>query len=767
MIEILESRVVPATLIWTGAASGLWSNAANWLGGAAPAAGDTLVFSGATNFTVNNDSGAGPYALKFGGLATWSVIGGGVSLLGSGLVESGPGAVLLGIGLSGGGGIHLSAGTLALSKASTFSGGTEIAGGTLQIQAENNLGAAASSVTILNGGTLATSATISTARNFSLSGSATFAIPAGLSLGIHGIVSDGATPGSIILTGGGALVLTNAANSYTGSYTMPAGKVTLKGVTTTLTGPGTASITQVPGSADIASIVLSDTTLASKLLVRGPVAPHVYKITSADPNDHIATIQLGSNVVFGDGVADSSADLFFAGKVNNILFSDIEPAAIFRLGSGLPYDVAADSTTPDSYNNNPLVTLRDIRGPGVTIDVTGDGTPGGIGGGGLGKMVARSWAYPGIVKTTQSIDTVFIETGDALVTLEVDKFHNGALTIANVNQITVLAGKWNSIGTAIEGYVDRFDVGGFATAATLNAGYIKTSFLVRGSYPDPGNIALGGTITLEAASPSEKFDIRIGTFTGTVTAKGTIRSFTVASSYSGQLTAAAVLEKVQALDFANGIRDALIKTTTGGIASVLATGGGMAFTSLPSAANIGPITLTGSGSTIAAVGSIGAIKIGTPGTGANLLSSKILAGAALGASGTVGGGDDTWFAGKSIGDISIYGVMSSSIIAASIDPGSDSAFGNTSSPGADIALGGGGTIGKVSLQSTAFTGKTIATTAAPIAHTNAVLGGSIEGVFQLTATNKIAATILTAAKAARDLRTGIGEAASDLLFYAF
>src|SRR5207249_4669111 len=60
LVEQLESRLAPATFIWTGAASTSWATGANWQGGIAPpsASGplDDLVFpSTATRFSAIND----------------------------------------------------------------------------------------------------------------------------------------------------------------------------------------------------------------------------------------------------------------------------------------------------------------------------------------------------------------------------------------------------------------------------------------------------------------------------------------------------------------------------------------------------------------------------------------------------------------------------------------------------------------------------------------------------------------------------------------
>src|SRR4051812_16279110 len=48
--------VQSATRTWTGAASNLWSNAANWAEGVVPVNGDALVFpAGAANLANRND----------------------------------------------------------------------------------------------------------------------------------------------------------------------------------------------------------------------------------------------------------------------------------------------------------------------------------------------------------------------------------------------------------------------------------------------------------------------------------------------------------------------------------------------------------------------------------------------------------------------------------------------------------------------------------------------------------------------------------------
>ncbi len=762
MIETLETRIAPANITWTGAFDSHWAIGANWSGGIAPLTGDTLFFddTGVGSALINDTVSGSTYSIIFSAnTQPYSITGNSVAIGASGVQHLGAAPLTIGLTLVGSGSVTQDLGDFTLTARNYFTGGVYLTGGTLKISSDGNLGALSGDVYMADGGTLEVLNSVSSARDFTFSSLMGFSVPATKTLNLTGFINDGALAGFPALTGGGKLVLVNNASTFTGAITVGAGSVEFRGVTTTLTGPGYADVEYVPGGSNLASITLRQTDLTSVLTVGSisrPLPTQLAKIIGDGSSAHIGSIQLNRHIVFGDGVADVTPDLDIPGKAVSVTMFDVNPNTILKFGSGLPYDITTDTTTPDTYNNNPNITFRDVLGAGVTIDITGDGTPGGFGGGGLGTLSAREWNFPGVIKTTQSIDKFIVVRGDNRAVLEVDKFNVGVLTSANVNLITVLNGKWNSIGTAIEGFVDTFDVGGFATAASLSAGYVKTRFTVAGSHLDVGGVALGGTVTLTSLTASPLVDIRVGSFTGTVNALGSIGTFTSTGNFSGSLTATTIT-KVQALKFvdANAIDARITATKPGGIGEIVATTGGMTKTNVQSEGNIGSITLKGAGSagsmirsTITAKGSIGAMRIGTSGTTSNLDASVI-------SSGTF------------IGDISIYGVMTGSIIAAGISRGTDGVFGNPygTGPNVDTAINGGGAIGKISLSSAAFSGKTVGTNNA-IAHTNAVLGGSIGGVFQLgTSAAKIAA--ISAANTSRDLRSVGGPLAGDLLFFTF
>ena len=146
--------------------------------------------------------------------------------------------------------------------------------------------------------------------------------------------------------------------------------------------PPRLNLTVVPdgmGGTRVAAIELQNTKASSALVIQSPDPITIDRITSLDPADPIGMIKLGPTVTLGDGVNDTTPDLDVEGKINNLVLNDINSYTRLQLGKGLAY--------LDTYKNHPGLKLNDVLGPGVVIDVTGDGvTSAGVGGGGLGGL---------------------------------------------------------------------------------------------------------------------------------------------------------------------------------------------------------------------------------------------------------------------------------------------------------------------------------------------------------------------------------------------
>jgi fibronectin-binding autotransporter adhesin len=115
-------------------------------------------------------------------------------------------------------------GTLVLSGTNSYTGGTRINVGTLRISSDANLGAAAGDLSF-DGGTLHTTANISSARNVDLIGTGTFLTDAGTSLILTGALSGA---GNLVKDGAGTLALNDTSN-HSGTTSVLAGSLFVNG----------------------------------------------------------------------------------------------------------------------------------------------------------------------------------------------------------------------------------------------------------------------------------------------------------------------------------------------------------------------------------------------------------------------------------------------------------------------------------------------------------------------------------------------------------
>jgi fibronectin-binding autotransporter adhesin len=129
------------------------------------------------------------------------------------------------------------AGTVVLGGANAYTGGTTVTRGTLSISADNNLGAATSSVTLSPGTTLAVTGTFTFDHAVTISGDPTFDVSPGATMTVSSVIADGSSPGSVVKADAGTLVLT-AVNTYTGSTTVTGGTLALSGVGSIATSSG-------------------------------------------------------------------------------------------------------------------------------------------------------------------------------------------------------------------------------------------------------------------------------------------------------------------------------------------------------------------------------------------------------------------------------------------------------------------------------------------------------------------------------------------------
>jgi fibronectin-binding autotransporter adhesin len=233
--------------LWaTNAASGSWTDGANW-GGSAPVAGNLLQFSNSITTTLTNDftSGTSFQGLYFTSRANAYTIGGNTLTLNAGITNSSADYQTINLGItfsgfetvsnsssattifngaiSGLGTVNQAGtGTTILTASNSYSGGTLLDGGSLSIN--NNAALGTGTVTFASNSTLQSLTNLLVTNNEVISN------------GIYGILNNGgynltnsgviSGAGSLSVAGAGTVVLT-ASNSYSGTTVVDGGGSTL------------------------------------------------------------------------------------------------------------------------------------------------------------------------------------------------------------------------------------------------------------------------------------------------------------------------------------------------------------------------------------------------------------------------------------------------------------------------------------------------------------------------------------------------------------
>jgi fibronectin-binding autotransporter adhesin len=250
----VTAQVLAANATWNGGGQDrFWKTPANWTGGVAPTAGDSLFFGGTThttttnnflldtpfaNFTFNSPAGfftlAGNEVALTGNITNKQVvtpqtISLPLLLSTTPTVSIVPNGVLTASGvISGVGGLTVSGGgTMNLKGANPFLGSLTVNNSsTVVIGADTNLGAGG---LVLNSGTLSGTASfaLNPGRGIAVGpGWGGINVPTGLTLSYGGVIADNGGTGGLTKSGYGTLSLSGA-NTYTGPTTNAIGTMVL------------------------------------------------------------------------------------------------------------------------------------------------------------------------------------------------------------------------------------------------------------------------------------------------------------------------------------------------------------------------------------------------------------------------------------------------------------------------------------------------------------------------------------------------------------
>ena len=190
--------------------------------------GGTTLSDGVLRISSQKSLGGGPSALDLDGgtleVGASFVSLRGLSLSSSGIIDVDPNETYEIRGLVSGGGTleKKGGGTLALSGLNIYTGGVKLSEGMLKISSDRSLGASGSSLSF-KGGDLRISASLLSARDFSLSSSATIDVDADQRVTLVGTLSGA---GGLKKRGAGTLHLSGD-NTYSGGTTLSGGMLTI------------------------------------------------------------------------------------------------------------------------------------------------------------------------------------------------------------------------------------------------------------------------------------------------------------------------------------------------------------------------------------------------------------------------------------------------------------------------------------------------------------------------------------------------------------
>ena len=511
------------------------------------------------------------------------------------------------------------AGTVTLTGVNTFSGGTTINGGTLALTGSGTAGASTGAITVNNGAALDLQNTLANALTLNgigtlettsgtgivsglvtLNGGNTFVTGSGARLTVNGVIDDGASQGSLTVSGPGTVVLTGL-NTYSGGTAVTGG--TLQGDAGSLHG---------------AIGLASATTLVFEQAANGTFNGSISG-AGAVAKQSSGTLTLNGTQSYGGGTTVTGGALQgnTASLQGNIALAG---------GTGLVFDQASNGTFNGTISGAGAVTKQNggtltlgtdqtyTGGSSVTngtLALTGNGTAGAS----TGAITVGGGAALDVQNTVANAVTL---NGGTLETTTGSGIVNGAVTLNGSNgfatgnnatlTINGALGNGTSAGAVVvsgAGLVVLNGISSFTGGTSVTGGALQGNTASLN-----GNIALasGTRLVFDQASDS--------TFNGAISGGGAVSkqntgtlSFDTAQTYTGGTAVTAGTLALKNSGTA-GAQTGAITVGSGAsldlqntLANAVTLAGGTLETTTGNGVANGTIMLSGGGSTVSAASS--------------------------------------------------------------------------------------------------------------------------------------------------------------------
>ncbi len=451
------SETLTGANTYTGATS-VGSGATLTLSGAGSLASNAISIASGATFNDSNGGLSASANVTDNGTLTLGASEAINQLDGSGAVGLGSHTLTLNQGsfsgvIGGTGGlVKAGAGTLTLSGTNTYSGGTTVNGGTVAVSSDANLGNAAGPLALDNG-TLHSTASFTTARATSLTGTGTLTTDAGTTLQDTGAVSG---TGALLKNGAGTLQLCGDV-SNSGGASVAAGRLDLCG---NYTAPGAVSIASgatlgVTGTTSLASS--SGITNSGTLDISGTSAGTTAQTVSGSGNIALGsqTLTLSNAAGTISGIVGGSGGLSVTGGSETLTGANTYTGAT-SVGSGATLTLSgAGSLASNAISIASGATFNDSNGGlSASANVTDNGTLtlgaseainqlDGSGAVGLGShtLTLNQGSFSGVIGGTGGL----VKAGAGTLTLSGTNTYSGGTT---VNGGTVAVSSDANLGNA-------------------------------------------------------------------------------------------------------------------------------------------------------------------------------------------------------------------------------------------------------------------------------------------------------------------------------
>jgi fibronectin-binding autotransporter adhesin len=370
---------------------------------------------------------------------------------------------------------------LTLSGTNLYSGGTNVDAGTLSISSDANLGTGGT-VALAAGTTLDFTAGGTYAHAIAVTGDPTFNIAAGQTVTQNGQINDGTGPGDVEVTGGGTLVLGNAANGYSGGTGVTQGSTVSVAASGAL---GTGGVTLGDaGTSGTLATTGSFTTLRSFTLEAGGGIFDTASGVTTTLSGNVGGA--GSLTKTGDGTLDlTGSNNHNGGTIVN--------------GGTLEGTTA---TLTGDITDNANVTFNQTAGGSYGNVITGSGSVTKIGSGTVTFTAANG--YTG--GTEVDAGTLQLGSGGSLAATTALTVNGGSFDIENTVGQTV--GSLSGTGGSVTLGNGGLTVDQTAATATSYAGSIGGSFGLTKS--GVGTLGLTGTSNYTGATEVDAGTLQLG-----------------------------------------------------------------------------------------------------------------------------------------------------------------------------------------------------------------------------------------------------------------